>query len=204
MTTQRPAAPERGPRHQQHEQRRRTERGPIVETARLLGLQLLAVVGIAALIVVVVALVGPDDRTPGPAAAGTTSGPASTSPAPATGSTTASSSGAPGSSSAPAPPVATATPDATGTGLAKVDVLNQSAPGGSAQTVADRLAGAGWTVGRVDDFHGNVSTTTVYWLTPDRRRQARQVARFLGGVRVQQGFSTLRSGRVSVILVDKL
>jgi hypothetical protein len=88
--------------------------------------------------------------------------------------------------------------------LAKVDVLNQSAPSGSAQTVADQLQRAGWDIGRVSDFHGNVSTTTVYWLTPDRRRQARQIAENLGGVRVEQGFSTLVDGRVSVVLVDKL
>jgi hypothetical protein len=34
------------------------------------------------------------------------------------------------------------------------------------------------------------------------RRDARRVARDLGGVRVQQGFSTLVEGRISVILVD--
>jgi hypothetical protein len=88
--------------------------------------------------------------------------------------------------------------------LAKVDVLNQSAPSGSAQKVADQLQRAGWTIGRVADFHGNISTTTVYWLSPDQRRQARQIGRNLGGVRVEQGFSTLVSSRISVILVDKL
>jgi hypothetical protein len=84
-----------------------------------------------------------------------------------------------------------------------VDVLNQSAPGGSAQAVAQRLEDAGWEIGRVDDFRGNVSTTTVYWLDPEQRRQARQVSRFLGGVRVMEGFSTLVDGRVSVVLVDE-
>ena len=83
-------------------------------------------------------------------------------------------------------------------------MVNEAAPSGSAQTVADRLQRAGWDIGRVGDFHGNISTTTVYWLTPDRRRQAHQIASYLGGVRVKQGFSTLVDGRITVVLVDKL
>jgi hypothetical protein len=70
--------------------------------------------------------------------------------------------------------------------------------------VAAQLHDAGWTIGRVGDFHGNVSTSTVYWLSTDQRRQARQIARNLGGLRVLQGFSTLNASRVTVILVDKL
>jgi hypothetical protein len=201
MTSDRPG------RARRREHQRRPERGPVLETARLLGLQLLAVVGIATLIVVVVALVGPDDRTSTSTAAGSSSG----TPAASTASARSSTPGSSGTSrtsrtpdvttSSAAEPIATATPDSA---LAKVDVLNQSAPSGSAQTVADQLQRAGWDIGRVSDFHGNVSTTTVYWLTPDRRRQARQIAENLGGVRVEQGFSTLVDGRVSVVLVDKL
>jgi hypothetical protein len=204
MTSDRPG------RARRREHQRRPERGPVLETARLLGLQLLAVVGIATLIVVVVALVGPDDRTSTSTAAGSSSGTPAASTASAR-SSTPGSSGTSGTSrtsrtpdvtaSSAAEPIATATPDSA---LAKVDVLNQSAPSGSAQTVADQLQRAGWDIGRVSDFHGNVSTTTVYWLTPDRRRQARQIAENLGGVRVEQGFSTLVDGRVSVVLVDKL
>jgi cytoskeletal protein RodZ len=208
MTSDRPG------RARRRERQRRAERGPVLETARLLGLQLLAVVGIATLIVVVVALVGPDDRTSTSTAAGSSSGTPAASTAAARSSTpgspsTSSTSHTPASTShtpatttsSAAEPIATATPDSA---LAKVDVLNQSAPSGSAQTVADQLQRAGWDIGRVSDFHGNVSTTTVYWLTPDRRRQARQIAENLGGVRVEQGFSTLVDGRVSVVLVDKL
>jgi cytoskeletal protein RodZ len=207
MTSDRPG------RARRRERQRRAERGPVLETARLLGLQLLAVVGIATLIVVVVALVGPDDRTSTSTAAGSSSG----TPAASTAAARSSTPGSPSTSStsrtsrtshtpatttsSAAEPIATATPDSA---LAKVDVLNQSAPSGSAQTVADQLQRAGWDIGRVSDFHGNVSTTTVYWLTPDRRRQARQIAENLGGVRVEQGFSTLVDGRVSVVLVDKL
>jgi hypothetical protein len=204
MTSDRPG------RARRREHQRRPERGPVLETARLLGLQLLAVVGIATLIVVVVALVGPDDRTSTSTAAGSSSGTPAASTASARSSTPGSSSTSGTSrtsrtpdmtTSSAAEPIATATPDSA---LAKVDVLNQSAPSGSAQTVADQLQRAGWDIGRVSDFHGNVSTTTVYWLTPDRRRQARQIAENLGGVRVEQGFSTLVDGRVSVVLVDKL
>jgi hypothetical protein len=197
-----------GPARRQHQ--RRPERGPVLETARLLGLQLLAVVGIATLIVVVVALVGPDDRTPSSTAADSSSSstPGAPSSTAATRSSTPGSSGTSSKASTPATttssaaePIATATPNPA---LAKVDVLNQSAPNGSAQIVADKLQRAGWDIGRVSDFHGNISTTTVYWLTPDRRRQARQIAQNLGGVRVEQGFSTLVDGRISVVLVDKL
>jgi hypothetical protein len=185
---------------------RRPERGPVAELARLFLVQLAAVIGIAAAIVVVVALVGPDDdvTTATPAASGTAS--ASTTPEPATTSSSSkapkpSGTSAPASSSEPVPSESTTVAGGVAAPV-KVDVLNQSAPGGSAEQVAQRLEDAGWEIGRVDDFHGNVSTTTVYWLDPEQRRQARQVSRFLGGVRVLEGFSTLVDDRVSVVLVD--
>jgi len=192
---------------QDHGGERRPERGPVTELARLFLVQLAAVIGIAAAIVVVVALVGPDGdddvTTASPGGSPTaTSGtptpsttkktpkpsPSSSSPAPSTSSGTGSTSPASPTAGAPGP--------------VPVDVLNQSAPNGTAEQVAARLEGAGWEIGRVDDFHGNVSTTTVYWLDPEQKRQARQVSRFLGGARVMEGFDTLVDGRVSVILVD--
>ena len=54
-------------------------------------------------------------------------------------------------------------------------------------------------IGRVDDFHGNVSTTTVYWLTPDQQPAGpadRAVPRRAAGA--CEGFDTLVDGRVSV------
>ncbi len=192
---------------QDHGGERRPERGPVTELARLFLVQLAAVIGIAAAIVVVVAFVGPDGNddvtTASPGGSPTaTSGtptpstttktpkpsPSSSSPAPSTSSDTGTTSPASPTVGAPAP--------------VPVDVLNQSAPNGTAEQVAARLEGAGWEIGRVDDFHGNVSTTTVYWLDPEQKRQANQISRFLGGVRVQEGFDTLVDGRVSVILVD--
>jgi hypothetical protein len=185
---------------------RSDERGPYGQLARLFLTQLLAVIAIAAVITAVVAATGggldddvtaTPDRTGSPAA---NSSPASTpTPAPA-GSGNASGPAATAGTTTSAPATTAGTTEAERT--PKVDVLNQSAGDGAASQAADRLRAAGWRIGRVDDFRGNVSTTTVYWLTPDMRRDARRVARDLGGVRVQQGFSTLVDGRISVILVD--
>jgi len=186
------------------------ERGPYGQLARLFLTQLLAVIAIAAVITAVVAATGggldddvtaTSDRTESPAADSPSAG--TPTPAPA-GSGNASSPSATSSATTSAATSAPAT--SAGTTEAqrapKVDVLNQSAGDGAASQAADRLRAAGWRIGRVDDFRGNVSTTTVYWLTSDMRRDARRVARDLGGVRVQQGFSTLVEGRISVILVD--
>lgn len=183
----------------------RPERGPVTELVRLFLVQLAAVIGIATAIVVIVALVGPDGDDDVTAATPTRSSShtgTKETPAPSTASSAPAPS-TPSSSSAPAPSPSTSSPTDTGVPApVEVDVLNQSAPGGSAEQVAQRLADAGWQIGRVDDFHGNVSTTTVYWLDLEQRRQARQISRFLGGVRVQEGFDTLVDGRVSVVLVE--
>ena len=159
------------------------EPGPVALVARLLTVQLLAVIGVAALIAVVFALAGwgtgdsvtavPGETTssaPDPAGSGTASGtaaastPATTPPATTTPVTT------PASTPATTPPASSTAPD-----LPKVDVLNQSAPGGSASAVADRVRSHGWVVGRVADFHGNVSTTTVYY-PPGLHQEARDLA----------------------------
>lgn len=175
--------------------------GPVLAVLRLFGAQVAAVVAIATLITVVVAVLGADDLGRG-------TGPdQSPQPAPATASspdTGSAPAGSPSASGASTPPASTSEP-ATASPVpapVDVDVLNQSAGAGAAARTADRLRSAGWTIGRVDDFQGNVSTTTVYWLDPPQRRQARQVSRFLGGVRVRRGFETLRAGRVTVILVE--
>ncbi len=190
----------------QPDPRHRPQRGPIAELARLFLVQLAAVIGIATAIVVVVALVGPDrsgDVTAVAPGSSPTSDAATTPPA---GKATTPEKSTPEKSTpeqSQAAPPTTEAPSSGAAGPVKVDVLNQSAPSGMADDVAKRLKKAGWKIGRVDDFRGNVSTTTVYWLDPQQRRQARQVSRFLGGVRVQEGFSTLVDGRVSVVLVGK-
>ena len=183
------------------------EPGAVALVARLLTVQLLAVVGVAALIAVVFALAGwgtGDSVTAVPGATtSSASEPTGSGKSPAT---------ATGSSPATTPTVATTPPSspaastpatsAPSSDLPKVDVLNQSAAGGSASTVAARVRSRGWVVGRVDDFHGNVSTTTVYY-PPGLRREARDLADDLSGSpRVQAAFNTISDTRLTVILVD--
>jgi LytR cell envelope-related transcriptional attenuator len=186
------------------------EHGPVALVARLLSVQLLAVIGVATLIAVVFALAGwgtgdsvtavPGETTSSaadPAGSGTASAtaasstPVTTPPATTTPVTT------PASTPATTPPASSTAAD-----LPKVDVLNQSAPGGSASAVADRVRSHGWVVGRVADFHGNVSTTTVYY-PPGLRKEARDLAADLSGSpRVQAAFSTISDTHLTVILVD--
>jgi hypothetical protein len=179
------------------------EPDPVRALTRLFLTQLLAVVAVATVIAVVFTLAG---RGTGTDVASDNAADGSTSASDSATSPSETSSSSPATSTSPATPAASTTPPATasaaGPEVVRVDVLNQSAGNGSAGRAAADLRGAGWQIGRVDDFDGNVSTTTVYWMSPENRRQARQVAAFLGGVRVQRGFDTLRSGRVTVILVE--
>jgi hypothetical protein len=179
------------------------EPDPVRQLARLFLTQLLAVVAVATVIAVVFTLAGRGTGTDVASDDAAGSGTPSASPS-------KSSSQPPSSTAPPSTPAASSTPPATASSATsngaqgvKVDVLNQSAGNGIAKRTAADLRGAGWKIGRVDDFKGNVGTTTVYWLSPKDRRQARQIAKFLGGVRVQQGFDSLVDGRVSVILVEK-
>src|SRR5918993_1163084 len=149
------------------------EPGPYGQLARLFLTQLLAVIAIAAVITAIVAATGgglDDDVTAAPERTGPPS--AGVSPPAGTPSSTAPGSGDASSPAATtsAPPSTAATTEAERT--PKVDVLNQSAGDGAASRTADQLRAAGWRIGRVDDFSGNVSTTTVYWLTPGLRRDA--------------------------------
>jgi hypothetical protein len=81
-------------------------------------------------------------------------------------------------------------------------MFNQSAPNGSGQVAAGLLRAKGWSVLKVDDFHGNVSRTTVYY--PDGlKRAARRAANDLpGNVRVLPKFSNLSETRLTIILTD--
>lgn len=175
--------------------------GPVGQLLRLFLTQLLAVVAIAAVITAVVSWTGAgldDDVTAAPDSTSRSTADAATPDASAPSGSTATPSPDATSSSATA-----STPEASPTQqLPRVDVLNQSAPGGSAAQTADRLRVRGWRIGRVDDFRGNVSETTVYF-PPGRRQEARQLRRDLpGSPRLQPAFSTLKDNRLSVILVD--
>jgi hypothetical protein len=183
------------------------EPGPVALVARLLTVQLLAVVGVAALIAVVFALAGwgtGDSVTAVPGATTSTGGePAGSGKTPGTAAASTPAT-TPPATSPPATTPAASTPAAStpSSELPKVDVLNQSAPSGSASTVAARVRSRGWVVGRVDDFHGNISTTTVYY-PPGLRSEARDLADDLSGSpRVQAGFSTISDTHLTVILVD--
>ena len=182
------------------------EPGPVALVARLLTVQLLAVVGVAALIAVVFALAGWGTGDSVTAVPGATTSSATDSagsdPAPETSASTPVTT--PPATSPPATAPAASTPAAStpSSDRPKVDVLNQSAQGGSASTVAARVRSRGWVVGRVDDFHGNVSTTTVYY-PPGLHSEARDLADDLSGSpRVQAAFNTISDTRLTVILVD--
>lgn len=185
------------------------ERGPVGAVARLVLVQLLAVVAIASAITALAVLVGPDDSTvtAGPGSGrppgATVSTPTSTTETPAP---TAAGSSSPGTT-APSAPASTApsptSPTATGSEQPQVDVLNQDAADGAASEVADQLRAVGWRIGRVDDFSGTVRTTTIYYPS-GMRREARALARDLpGSQRLLDRLSTLSPTRLSVVLVGE-
>lgn len=136
--------------------------------ARLLG-GLLALGGIALLIVGVLALTGDDSTPPGAAPAPTATG----SEAPT---------GTPSPSSATTTPAVTTVPPAT-TGAPSaarvpLTVLNNSTVGGLADRAAAAAQRRGWQIAQVGNFGGRLPLTTVYY-TPGNaaeERAARQLA----------------------------
>lgn len=171
--------------------------------ARLLAIQLLTVVAVTAVITGIYALTGPRDDNQVAAGSSTTGTTTSspTSSTPATSTPTAEPSAQPSASpsTSPSSPATSSQPPVSAHNL-KVDVLNQSGPGGTAAKTADRVRALGWTVGRVDDFRGNVTTTTVYYPT-GKAKAARELADGLPGKpRVLPRFSTLSKDRLTVII----
>ena len=175
--------------------------GPVRLVARQLGGQLLAVVGVATVVAVVFGLAGwgtPNSpsglRTTGLGGIGGPTTPAPTAAHPtSTAPTTAPAS--------PTSPPATTVTTATTPARPKVDVYNETAPRGTANIVAKGLRTVGWKIGRISDFRGTVSATTVYY-PPGLKTQARDLARDVGGnPRVLPGFRTLSSTRLSIVLV---
>jgi hypothetical protein len=170
---------------------------------RLLAVQLLTVVAVTAVITGIYALTGRggDNRaTAGsPSSATPTTSLPPSSPPPTKPTTepsvdpTASATGSPGTpTTSSQPPVRTH--------LLKVDVLNQSAGKGTAGRIAARVRDLHWRVGRVDNFNGTVSTTTVYY-PQGRAKAAHELARGLpGNLRVLPRFSTLSDSRLTIIL----
>jgi hypothetical protein len=165
--------------------------------ARLLSLQLLAVVAVTAVITGIYALAGPhqdDPVTAGSPVPGTTTSP------PATSKPAASEPAGPApSTTAPASPAASQPPPAAAKRL-KVNVLNQSAGQGTAAKTADRVRALGWTVGRVADFRGNITETTVYYPRGESKAARELAASLPRKPRVLPRFSTLAGNRLTVII----
>jgi hypothetical protein len=171
-------------------------------TSRLFAGQVLAVTAIAIVLTAVGVLVKGDDtaetRTAEPASS------ASPAPDPAS---------APDGSTSPAPttPTSTSAPESptevVGTPAEdrpQVDVVNQSAPRGSAEETADAIEMIGWRIGRVDNFRGNVRTTTVYYFPGDQKHAEALEADLPGRQRVLEAFDTLVEGRLSIVLVEPI
>lgn len=162
--------------------------------ARLLTVQLLAVIAVTAVITGIFALSGLNNG--GQVTAGssspdtTTSGAASATPAAST----------PPASPATSGTAPTSTAPPKGAHRLKVDVLNQSAVGGTAARTADHLRALGWTVGRVADFHGNVSDTSVYYPRGEVKAARKLAAALPGKPRVLPRFSSLAPNRLTVIV----
>lgn len=144
--------------------------------SRLVG-AVLAVIGVALLIVGLFTLRGhsPDDDKPG-AAPGQTSPPApsgSGTPAPSTIPSTAVPPSSGSTTTGPATPPASGTPPKTtsrttpAAARAPLTVLNNSKVHGLAERVADEARGKGWPVALVGNFAGRLPLTTVYFTPGD-------------------------------------
>jgi LytR cell envelope-related transcriptional attenuator len=184
--------------------------------ARLFAIQLLAVLGITVVLTAAFALLKGDDDTTttaldppaSTASAAPSATPAQSSP-PATTAPPATSPPATVPPTTTAPPATTAAPStaapstsAPAADLPEVVVFNQSAPDGTGEAAAQLLREKGWTIFKVDDFRGNVSTTTVYYPS-GLEKQARRAARALpGDVRTREKFSNLSDTRLTLILTD--
>jgi hypothetical protein len=169
---------------------------------RLLAVQLLTVVAVTAVITGIVALAGGGDNqtTAGSASSGTpTASLPPSSPPPTQPSTEPSVDPSATATSSPATPTTSSQPPVRTHDL-KVDVLNQSAAKGAAGRFAARVRGLHWPLGRVSNFNGTVSTTTIYY-PQGHAKAAHELAKGLpGNLRVLPRFSTLSDRRLTLIL----
>jgi hypothetical protein len=207
MTTPDETTPERGTPDQISGSPAATGPNPIARegawgaVARLLAVQLLTVVAVTAVITGVYALTGRggNQATVGSASQNTPTAshpPSSPPPAQPTAEPSAEPSSATSSPSTPA----TSSQPPVRTHHLKVDVLNQSAARGTAARFAARVRGLHWRVGRISNFNGTVSTTTVYY-PQGQAKAAHELARGLpGNPRVLPRFSTLSDSRLTLIL----
>jgi cytoskeletal protein RodZ len=82
-----------------------------------------------------------------------------------------------------------------------VEIYNNSPRKGMADTVAGRARQAGWTVAGVDNWHGKVVESTVYY-PPGMLDAANQLARDLGVPRSKQALDNMKKDRLTVILTS--
>jgi LytR cell envelope-related transcriptional attenuator len=85
--------------------------------------------------------------------------------------------------------------------LAVMVFNNSGIPGLAAQTAA-RLRTVGWTVAGVDNWYGDIPSTTVYFPKNDKT-QASKLARLLHTTRVRPSVAPMRLDRLTVILVNR-
>jgi hypothetical protein len=82
-----------------------------------------------------------------------------------------------------------------------VEIYNNTPRKGMADTVAGRARQAGWTVAGVDNWHGKVVESTVYY-PPGMLDAANQLARDLGVPRSKQALDNMKKDRLTVILTS--
>lgn len=124
---------------------------------------------------------------------------ASSSAAPSASGPTASATPSP--SSAPSESAEPAAPEVDRAGVF-VEVYNNSGIPGLAGTVADRARSAGWNVVGVDNWHGNIPESTVYY--PDRlKAEAKTLAGDLGIARTYPAVEPMRFDRLTLILTSQ-
>ena len=143
--------------------------------ARLLG-GLLALAGIALLVVGLLALNGSDEAPPGAAPAPTST--ASQAPTETGSPSVSPSPSATTSAAATLPTITTAPPNPSPVARAPLTVLNNSTIAGLADRAAAAAERRGWRVAQVGNFAGRLPATTVYYTQGNaaEERAARQLA----------------------------
>ncbi len=79
------------------------------------------------------------------------------------------------------------------------EVYNNTPRKGLADQVAGRARQAGWTVSGVDNWHGKIVDSTVYY-PPGMVQAANQLARDLGIARTKPALDNMKKDRLTVIL----
>ena len=82
-----------------------------------------------------------------------------------------------------------------------VEVYNNTARKGLADSVAGRARQAGWTVAGADNWHGKIAGSTVYY-PPGMLAAANQLARDIGVGRTKGALDNMKKDRLTVILTS--